>query len=450
MTMARYGRSIRTALATAAMLALSGCYETQLPIVTQQNAHASPVIPDGRYCEMTFEDARPVTGIGQCITLTWVDGANGWRTDTLLLPGDEHGVSIRARKLGHGNDAVGLSGFFMLQAGPQPRQVTIGGRTVPVATARLMAVLRRGDTFAVIDRHLPQAPVIERAHEQGIGLAPGEIRLTIPSVNALSSERRADLVGAWLARELAHEVHAAAFPGAEPERNAIRIFVPGDVADREGPDGLAARARTMLDAVVFEAGVLNQALGLGLPPARIDPDILNRTTPSVSPAPSSAPAAPAAPGTPAPPSPAQPEPPALAAAVQEHYDKYRHCMGLLDGARSYATILSVYLGDMAREARWAGHAATAADLEGLRETADNEAAVLATLQAHWEDLGERFEALGADRQVGEISFLLGKTEFGIPNQDRLWSSGGELSAAIRKLRTNRDAVMACFSSMTPP
>src|SRR5690606_14795292 len=340
--------------------------------------------------------ARPVTGIGQCITLTWVDGANGWRTDTLLLPGDEHGVSIRARKLGHGNDAVGLSGFFMLPAGPQPRQVTIGGRTVPVATARLMAVLRRGDTFAVIDRHLPQAPVIERAHEQGIGLAPGEIRLTIPSVNALSSERRADLVGAWLARELAHEVHAAAFPGAEPERNAIRIFVPGDVADREGPDGLAARARTMLDAVVFEAGVLNHALGHSLPPARIDPDILNRTTPSVSPAPSSAPAAPAAPGTPAPPSPAQPEPPALAAAVhaavQEHYDKYRHCLGLLDGARSYATILSVYLGDMAREARWAGHAATAADLEGLRETADNEAAGLATLQAHWEDLGERFEA----------------------------------------------------------
>ena len=453
MTMARYGRSMRTALAAAAMLALSGCYETQLPIVTQQNAYTSPLIPDGRYCEMTFEDTRPVTGTGQCITLTWVDGANGWRTDNLLLPGDEHGVSIRARKLGHGNDAVGRSGFFMVQAGPQPRQAAIGGRTVPVATARLMAVLRRGDMFAVIDRHLPQAPVIERAHERGIGLAPGESRLTIPSVSTLSSDR-ADLVGAWLARELTYEVHAAAFPGAEPERNAIRIFVPGGVADREGPDELAARARTMLDAVVFEAGVLNQALGLGLPPARIDPDILNRTTPSVSPAPSSAPAAPAAPGTPAPPSPAQPEPPALAAAVhaavQEHYDKYRHCMGLLDGARSYATILSVYLGDMAREARWAGHAATAADLEGLRETADNEAAVLATLQAHWEDLGERFEALGADRQVGEISFLLGKTEFSIPNQDRLWSGGGELSAAIRKLRTNRDAVMACFSSMTPP
>src|SRR5690554_4588719 len=443
MTMARYGRSIRTALAAAAMLALSGCYETQLPIVTQQNAHTNPLIPDGRYCEMTFENTRPVTGIGQCITLTWVDGANGWRTDNLLLPGDEHGVSIRARKLGHGNDAVGLSGFLMVQAGPQPRQVTIGGRTVPVATAHLMAVLRRGDMFAVIDRHLPQAPVIERAHERGVGLAPGEIRLTIPSVSTLSSDR-ADLVGAWLARELTYEVHAAAFPGAEPERNAIRIFVPGGVADREGPDGLAARARTMLDAVVFEAGVLNQALGLGLPPARIDPEILNRTTPSVSPAPSSAPV------TPAPPSPAQPEPPALAAAVQAPYDRYRHCMGLLDGARSYATVLSAYLGDMAREARLAGHAGTAADLEGLRETAENEAAVLATLTAHWDDLGERFEALGADRQVGEISFLLGKTEFSIPNQDRLWSGGGELSAAIRKLRTNRDAVMACFSSMTPP
>ncbi len=288
MTMARYGRSIRTALAAAAMLALSGCYETQLPIVTQQNAHTNPLIPDGRYCEMTFENTRPVTGIGQCITLTWVDGANGWRTDNLLLPGDEHGVSIRVRKLGHGNDAVGLSGFLMVQAGPQPRQVTIGGRTVPVATARLMAVLRRDDMFAVIDRHLPQASVIARAHEQGIGLAPGEIRLTIPSVSSLSSDR-ADLVGAWLARELAHEVHAAAFPGAEPEGNVIRIFVPGDVADREGTDGLAARARTMLDAVVFEAGVLNQALGLGLPPARINPDVLNRTTPSVSPAPSSVP-----------------------------------------------------------------------------------------------------------------------------------------------------------------
>lgn len=294
--------------------------------------------------------------------------------------------------------------------------------------------------FAVIDRHLPQAPVIERAHKQGIGLAPGEIRLTIPSVSTLSSDR-ADLVGAWLARELAHEVHAAAFPGAEPERNAIRIFVPGDVADREGPDGLAARARTMLDAVVFEAGVLNLALRLRLPPARIDPDILNQTTPSVSPAPSSAPAAP---------SPPQPQPPALAAAVQEHYDKYRHCMGLLDGARSYATILSAYLEDMAREARLAGHAGTAADLHGLGETSENEAAVLATLMAHWEDLGERFEALGADRQVGEISFLLGKTEFGIPNQDRLWSGDGELSAAIRKLRTNRDAVMACFSSIRDP
>ena len=443
MTVVNYERSIRAALAIIAMLTLSGCYETQLPIVTQQNAHTSPLIPDGRYCEMTFENTRPVTGIGQCITLTWVDGANGWRTDNPLLPGDEHGVSIRARKLGHGNDAVGLSGFVMVQAGPQPRQVTIDGRTVPVATARLMAVLRRGDMFAVVDRHLPQAAVIERAHERGISLAPGEIRLTIPSVSTLSSDR-ADLVGAWLAREVAHEVHAAAFPGADPERNAIRIFVPGDVPDREGPDGLAARARTMLDAVVFEAGVLNQALGLGLPLARIDPDILNRTTPTVSPAPSAAPA------TPAPPSPAQPEPPALAAAVQEHYDKYRHCMGLLDGARSYATILSAYLEDMAREARLAGHAGTAADLHGLGETAENEAAVLATLMAHWEDLGERFEALGADQQVGEISFLLGKTEFGVPDQDRLWSGGGELSAAIRKLRTNRDAVMACFSSMTPP
>src|SRR5690606_16294089 len=144
----------------------------------------------------------------------------------------------------------------------------------------------------------------------------------------------ADLVGAWLARELTYEVHAAAFPGAEPERNAIRIFVPGGVADREGPDGLAARARTMLDAVVFEAGVLNQALGLGLPPARIDPELLNRTTPSVSPAPSSAPV------IPAPPSPAQPEPPARGAAVQAPYDRYRHCMGLLGGARSYATVLS--------------------------------------------------------------------------------------------------------------
>ncbi|SFY43342.1 hypothetical protein SAMN04244548_04665 [Paracoccus pantotrophus] len=443
MTMARYGRSIRTALTAAAMLALSGCYETQLPIVTQQNAHTSPLIPDGRYCEMTFEDTRPITGIGQCITLTWVDGANGWRTNDLLLPGDEHGVSIRARKLGHGNDPVGRSGFFMVQAGPQPRQVAIGGRTVPVATARLMAVLRRGDMFAVIDRHLPQAPVSERAHEQGIGLAPGEIRLTIRSVSTLSSDR-ADLVGAWLARELTHEVHAAAFPGAEPDQNAIRIFVPGGVADREGPDGLAARARTMLDAVVFEAGVLNQALGLGLPPARIDPEILNRTTPSVSPAPSSAPMIPASP------SPAQPEPPARGAAVQAPYDRYRHCMGLLDGARSYATVLSAYLGDMAREARLAGHAGTAADLEGLRETAENEAAVLTTLEAHWDDLGERFEALGADRQVGEISFLLGKTEFGVPDQDRLWSGGGELSAAIRKLRTNRDAVMACFSSIRDP
>ena len=443
MMMARYGRSMRTALTAAAILALSACYETQLPIVTQQNAHTNPLIPDGRYCEMTFENTRPVTGIGQCITLTWEDGANGWRTDNPLLPGDEHGVSIRARKLGHGNDAVGRSGFFMVQAGPQPRQAAIGGRTVPVATARLMAVLRRGDMFAVIDRHLPQAPVIERAHERGVGLAPGEIRLTIPSVSTLSSDR-ADLVGAWLARELTYEVHAAAFPGAEPERNAIRIFVPGGVADREGPDGLAARARTMLDAVVFEAGVLNQALGLGLPPARIEPEILNRTTPSVSPAPSSAPMIPASP------SPAQPEPPARGAAVQAPYDRYRHCMGLLDGARSYATVLSAYLGDMAREARLAGHAGTAADLEGLRETAENEAAVLTTLEAHWDDLGERFEALGADRQVGEISFLLGKTEFGVPDQDRLWSGGGELSAAIRKLRTNRDAVMACFSSIRDP
>lgn len=89
-------------------------------------------------------------------------------------------------------------------------------------------------------------------------------------------------------------------------------------------------------------------------------------------------------------------------------------------------------------------------MEGLRETAENEAAVLTTLEAHWDDLGERFEALGADRQVGEISFLLGKTEFGVPDQDRLWSGGGELSAAIRKLRTNRDAVMACFSSIRDP
>ena len=437
---AGHRRRLRAGLVVAAALALAGCYETQIPIVTQQNAHASPVIPDGRYCEMTFEDTRPVTGIGQCITLTWVDGANGWRTDNLLLPGDEHGVSIRARKLGHGNDAVGLSGFFMVQAGPQPRQAAIGGRAVPVATARLMAVLSRGDMFAIVDAHLRQEDIITRARERDVGLAISERRPTIAFLSRLILDR-ADLVGAWLARELTHEVHAAAFPGAEPERNAIRIFVPGDVADREGPDGLAERARTMQDAVVFEAGVLNPALGLGQPPARIDPGLLDRTTPQVSPAPSSPPRTP---------SPAQPAPSAMAAAVQAPYDRFRRCMGLLESAQSYATVLSVSLGNMAREAHFAGRTVTAGKVRGLRDAVKNEMAVLTALKAHWVDLEERFQALGADRRAGEASFLLGKTEFGMPDESRLWSGGGELRAAFQKLQTNKDTVTACFSSMTTP
>lgn len=125
-------------------------------------------------------------------------------------------------------------------------------------------------------------------------------------------------------------------------------------------------------------------------------------------------------------------------------------MGLLDGAQRYARSLSEILGRMERQARLAGRTETVANLHWLKETVEEELTLLIGVEAQWEDMGGRFELLGVDRQSGEASFLLGKTEFGMPNEDRLWSDGGELSIAGRKLQTNKDAVSICFNSLSAP
>src|SRR5690606_315096 len=131
----------------------------------------------------------------------------GWRTDTALGT-DEDGVSVRLRRLGTGNNAVGLSSFFLVQAGPAPRQVSTGTTVVPLANAYLMGGFVRDDMFILIGARTGQSQdqALARAQQHGIGLAAIEDDLSIRSIAGLSG---ANIAGAWMAQELAREIHAA-------------------------------------------------------------------------------------------------------------------------------------------------------------------------------------------------------------------------------------------------
>lgn len=383
------GRGACCTVAVVAMLALSGCYETQVPVVTQQNAHASPAVQDGRYCEVAFAtgaDAQgrvtPAINPGQCITLTWAADARGWRTNNVLLQGDGHGVSIRARKLGHGADPVGRSSFFLVQAGPPPRQVVMGGQSVSVATARLLAMLPGDGMFAVVNARLPQDGVISRARGQGVALTLGERGLTLPSLSRLTSDG-ADLVGAWLASELAHEVHAAAFPGTSPEQSVIRIFVRTDAADTEDPGALAARSRAMLEAVVFEAGVLNQALGLGLPPARIDAALLT--------------------------------PPLIVNEVQIRYDGVQRCLGISFSLSSSATQAFLHIIDLHDEAVLARNDLVAGQIGLIQNSVNAASRGIKEIDAMFRQLAVEYEKIGANFEQGVSAYLAGTSEIALPN-----------------------------------
>ena len=258
---------------------LTGCYETQLPIVTAGNAHSSPVIADGQYCEVVFKAVNvkgqnptiqlvPERRDNRCFTLTWIPDARGWRTDLDNLGTDELGVSIRARKLGHGSDAVGLSRFFMIQAGAPPRQITVAGRSLTVSTAQLLSVFAGKDMFAIIGRSLPSTGVAARAKRNKIPLLQASNGLTIPYLSQLGSNP-ADTVGHWLAWEITHEVLAAQLPDLVPEKNAIRIFARIDDTTRR-PGEFRDHIHSLLESMLSEASTLNAALALDLPPANMD------------------------------------------------------------------------------------------------------------------------------------------------------------------------------------
>lgn len=401
-------RRARLLLAAAALLGLAGCYETQVPIVTQQNAHPTPIVEDGRYCEMAFDGTGgPAIDAAACVTLAWTPEARGWRTDEARIEADESGVSIRARRLGEGDDPVGRSGFFMVQAGPQPRRAAVGGRAVPLATAGLAVILPRQDMFAVVVPRLPQEEAIARARDLQVGLSIGERGPTIVSVGALASGA-ADLVGDWLAREAAREIHAAPQPGAAPQRDAIRIFVRVEGGDAGGPEALAARARAMLDALVFEAGVLNVALGLGLPPALIDPA---RSSAGPSPAP-----------------PAQEQ----ADQRQATYEQVQRCLGYAAGVRAAATELSALLTAALSRIAPRGDGSNVRQIEeiiaGLNGFASNRAVeeVFATLAG-------QLEQAGVDRAEGARAFAAGLAEMALP-------AGQDLAGALGTLRAHNERI----------
>lgn len=316
---------------------LSGCYRTELPLITRDNAHPTSILADGTYCEAVFrssEGALAPVLTDTCITLAWAPEARGWRTDTALGT-DEHGVSVRLRKLGTGSDAVGLSSFFLVQAGPTPRQAATGGTVIPLASAYLMGGIVREDMFVLIGPQpgQPHTQALARAQRHGIGLAANDEGLSLRSIAGLSG---ANIVGAWMAQELARGIHAAGLPGTASDQSVIRIFVPR-AADgtANGSPELLARIRLMLDAALFEAGVFNQALGLGLAPAKIELAVLDapgiaapRPAPPVqSPIPSAPPAAPAA-----------------SAKVQATYEDLQFCKGMLQVLEVHTLALQADVG----------------------------------------------------------------------------------------------------------
>ena len=277
-------------LATAiSCITLTGCYETQLPILSVDNGHSSPVVENGRYCEIVFKPTisqgqithaqlAPERNSERCFTLTWVAEARGWHTDIDKLGTDELGISLRARKLGFGNDSVGLSSFFMIQAGAPPRQITVAGRSMTVSTAQLMNVFAQKDMFVVIGRSLPANDVIARAKNNNVALVQASNGLTIPYLSQLG-QNPADTIGHWLAREATYEILGAQTSGTQTfgiaaEKNTLRFFTRVDDA-KPRPEPLRDRLHLLLRSMLAETNAINADLALGLAPARMDLNTLN-------------------------------------------------------------------------------------------------------------------------------------------------------------------------------
>lgn len=277
-------------LATAiSCITLTGCYETQLSILSVDNAHPSPVVENGRYCEVVFKPAisqgqithaqlAPEHNIERCFTLTWVAQARGWRTDIDGLGKDELGISLRARKLGYGSDSVGRSSFFMIQAGAPPRQITVAGRSMTVSTAQLLNVFAQKDMFVVIRRSLPANDVVTRAKHNNVALVHASNGLTIPYLSQLG-QNPADTIGRWLAREAAYEILGAQISGPQTsgiasEKNTLSFFTRVDDA-KPSPEALRDRLHQLLRSMLSETNTINADLALGLAPARMDLNMLN-------------------------------------------------------------------------------------------------------------------------------------------------------------------------------
>lgn len=409
----------RCAVLLAALLSiatLAGCYRTELPLVTRDNAHPAAVLADGTYCEAVFRSGEghvsPVL-TDTCITLAWVPEARGWRTDTALGT-DEHGVSVRMRKLGTGSDAVGLSSFFLVQAGPPPRQTTTGSTVIPMASAYLMGGLVREDMFVLIGTGATQTQSVARAQAQGIGLAASDDGFSVRSIAGLSG---ANMAGAWMAGELAREIHAAELPGTAFDPGTIRIFVPRAAAGiTDGSPQLLARMRLMLDAVLFEAGVFNQALGLGLAPPRIALATLD--TPAVP--------------TPAAPLPS-PSAPTASPRLQAMYDGLQYCKGMFQATQVHALLLQTTVSSGVSKAVSAGRHDLAEEWGRMRDAAAGMFDLLGGSLASIDVLLARFEAMGADRAQGEPAFGTGFTAAQLAPLPGENFNGREVIEALRDL-----------------
>lgn len=276
-------RCVVRVLACIGVLMLAGCLETQVPLVTSQNALATSPIADGLYCEVKFtfipgKNRIPVDVVvaersqERCIALEWVDAARGWSTSIQSLPTDEDGVSVRARKLGTGNDPFGLNNFLMVQVGGEPRQLAVGGRIVSVDPAHLFSVYSGQDMFALIELGQPVNEMQASAGKSGIRLTQTGAVTSIGSVAALGNAQ-ADAVGRWLAEEITRTVYAADLPGVG-STGPIRVFARMQTPYKS-PDQFRESVQELFEKMLFEVGVLNQYMKLGLPSARMNPELLD-------------------------------------------------------------------------------------------------------------------------------------------------------------------------------
>lgn len=271
-------------LSLASSFLLTGCLETQVPLITPQNALTSPVIQDGIYCEIKFtfiprKEYIPIDVLvaernnQTCLSLEWDDQARGWHTSLHSLGVDEHGVSIRARRFGDGKDPLGLSSFVMVQAGAPPRQVAVAGRLVAVDGAHLLSVFAESDMFAVIDLSQPASRMQESAREQGVRLSESGTTISVTSAGVLSSNP-ADAVGKWLAQATARAIYAADLPGIGPDTPTIRVFARSQ-STHDNQKQFQQRVRDLIDNMLFEASVLSHFMKLELTQAKIDTTLLD-------------------------------------------------------------------------------------------------------------------------------------------------------------------------------